>query len=111
MIVYRIGKTRYAKDLTGEGARLHGGRWNQIGTSCIYTSESRALAVLEYTVNTNVADIPRSLSISSIEIPDAFLDHPIASLPGDWKQAPAPSSTKEFGSRALKAMSHAVLRF
>ncbi len=46
MLVYRVGKTRFAKDLTGEGARLNGGRWNNIGTPCIYTAESRALAIL-----------------------------------------------------------------
>ena len=56
MIVYRLSRTRWADDLTGEGSRLHGGRWNHPGTPCIYTSESRALAILEYTVNVNVDD-------------------------------------------------------
>lgn len=70
MIVYRIGRTKYANDLTGEGARLNGGRWNHKLTPCVYTSESRALAVLEYTVNVNIDDIPRALSISAIDIPE-----------------------------------------
>lgn len=70
MIVYRIGRTKYAEDLTGEGARLNGGRWNHRLTACLYTSESRALAVLEYTVNVNIDDIPRALSISTVEIPE-----------------------------------------
>ena len=63
MVVYRLGGTKYATDLTGEGARLFGGRWNNEGTPCIYTSQSRALAILEYTVNINIDDIPRALSI------------------------------------------------
>ena len=85
MLVYRIGKTRYAHDLTGEGARLFGGRWNHKLTPCIYTSESRALAMLEYTVNVNIEDIPRSLSLSTFEIPDKSIFHiPMHKFPGDW---------------------------
>jgi RES domain-containing protein len=111
MIVYRLGRTKYASILDGEGARLHGGRWNQVGTACIYTSESRALAVLEYTVNTNIADIPRSLSITTIEIPDEILFHAVPSLPGDWRDAPAPVSAKEFGTKALLNKTHSVHKF
>ena len=73
MIVYRIGSTKYANDLTGEGARLNGGRWNHKLTPCVYTSESRSLAILEYTVNVNVYDIPRALSMASIEIPETSI--------------------------------------
>ena len=111
MLVYRIGRAKWAQALDGEGSRIYGGRWNHIGTLCVYTSESRALAVLEYTVNTNIADIPRSLKISTIEVPDDFLDHPVPSLPGDWKIAPAPASTKDLGTKSLNANTHSVLRF
>ncbi len=111
MIVYRVGKTKWSNVLDGEGSRINGGRWNHIGDPCIYTSESRALAVLEYTVNTNIADVPRSLNITSIEIPEDILDHPILDLPGDWMDVPAPGSTKDLGSLSLKAKTHSVLRF
>ena len=111
MIVYRIGKTRYAKDLSGEGARLNGGRWNHKLTACIYTSESRALALLEYTVNINIEDIPRALSITSIEIPAAQIyELEEAQLPGNWKLAPAPSSTKQYGTQLLKTASKAIIK-
>lgn len=104
MIVYRIGKTKFATDLTGEGARLHGGRWNHKLTPCIYTSESRALAILEYTVNINIDDVPRALSITTYEIPDYEILRIItANLPGDWRSVPAPSSTKDFGTRLFKS--------
>src|SRR3954463_8333092 len=99
MIVYRVGKTKYASDLTGEGARLFGARWNNKMVGCLYTSESRALAVLEYTVNVNIDDVPRALSMTIIEIPDKpvrILNE--AELPGNWKECPAPSATKDFGS-------------
>jgi RES domain-containing protein len=103
MIVYRISSRKYADDLTGEGARLHGGRWNHKLTPCLYTAATRALAILEYSVNVNIDDIPRALSITSIEIPDTpMLILKQAQLPGDWQHAPAPSSTKDFGTALLK---------
>lgn len=111
MKVYRIGRTKYANDLTGEGARLHGGRWNHVLVPCVYTSESRALSLLELTVNVNIDDIPRALSITTIEIPDdAVRALMIAELPGDWNHAPSPSSTRDMGSALLKAADSAVLK-
>lgn len=111
MLVYRIGKTRYATDLSGEGARLHGGRWNHKFTACIYASESRALAILEYTVNVNIEAIPRSLSISVIEIPSSSIYTLTEDkLPGNWKESPAPAATKDFGTQLLKAAKTAIIK-
>lgn len=111
MLVYRIGKTKFANDLTGEGARLFGGRWNQKGTACIYTAESRALAVLEYTVNVNIDDIPRALSITTFEITDSLiLQLKEEDLPGNWKQIPSPSSTKDFGTNYLTKKDIAIIK-
>jgi len=102
MLVYRVSKTQYAEDLKGTGAKLFGGRWNQVETACIYTSESRALAVLEYSVNVNIDFIPRALSICTFEIDESkFKSFKISQLPGDWKDVPAPYSTKVFGTEWL----------
>jgi len=110
MRVYRLVHAIYAKDLTGEGARLHGGRWNHIGSPCIYASESRSLAVLELSVNVNLQRILRNLSMVEIEIPDDIHEIATSSLPGNWRDAPAPSSTKDFGSRLLQLCEHAVIK-
>ena len=111
MKVYRIGRTKYARDITGEGARLFGGRWNQKSIPCIYASESRALALLEYTVNVNIEDIPRALSVTTFEIPNKGIkiiqiDH----LPGDWRASPAPTSSKDFGTKHLTSLSHSIFK-
>jgi RES domain-containing protein len=46
--VYRLVRRERAGDvLSGEGARLYGGRWNPPGAAVVYASASRALAVLE----------------------------------------------------------------
>ena len=111
MTVYRISITKYANDLSGEGARLNGGRWNNKLIPCIYTAESRALAVLEYTVNVNIDEIPRALSIAIIEIPGKhILELTEADLPGNWKQSPTPSSTRQLGSQLLTNAKTAVIK-
>jgi len=102
MIVFRLGKTQFNNDLIGIGAKLYGGRWNNTGTACLYTSESRALALLEYTVNVSISDIPRGLSFIAIQIPDTnSTELEIKDLPRNWTEFPAPSSTKNFGTKLL----------
>lgn len=111
MLVYRIGKTKHANDLSGEGAKLNGGRWNHKSSPCIYTSESRALSLLEYTVNINIEQIPRALSMTTFEIPDSeILIVSEDVLPGNWKQVPASSSTKDFGTNFLKSENKLAIR-
>jgi RES domain-containing protein len=111
MKVYRIGRSKHAGDLTGEGARLFGGRWNHKGIPCLYTSESRALALLEYSVNVNLDDVPRALTMAIIEISDSSIKIiSEAQLPGNWKHAPAPSETKDFGTNLFKNEQFSVFK-
>ncbi|MBT0606765.1 RES family NAD+ phosphorylase [Aequorivita echinoideorum] len=103
MKVYRISKTQYKDDLNGTGSKLFGGRWNHIDTPCIYTSENRALAVLEYSVNIAMDFIPRALSISTFEIDEnQIYELTLADLPGNWNLTPAPRSTRDFGTKLLQ---------
>jgi RES domain-containing protein len=50
MRIWRVCRRRFA-DLSGEGARLYGGRWNSPGRPMVYAAESAALAVLEVRVH------------------------------------------------------------
>lgn len=46
--VYRLVRSeRAGTALSGDGARLYGGRWNPAGKPVVYAAESRALAILE----------------------------------------------------------------
>lgn len=102
MLVYRISQTRYADDLTGEGARLFGGRWNLPMVPCLYACESRALAMLEYSANVNVYEIRRALSFITIEIDEkVIVEVPIRDLPGNWRSFPIAQNVQEFGTRLL----------
>jgi RES domain-containing protein len=67
--------------------------------------------VLEYTVNVNIEDIPRALSMTTLDIPDKdILQLTIADLPGNWRASPAPASTKDFGTEVLKKSQFAVIQ-
>lgn len=103
MKVYRLSKTQYAQDLEGTGAKLFGGRWNHVDIPCVYTAESRALAILEYSVNSNINFIPRALSLCIFEIDESQIHEvKIKKLPGDWKSIPAPYTTKNFGTKLFQ---------
>jgi len=49
--LYRIAKRKYVRDLSGRGAYLYGGRWNEHRIHALYCSTSRPLAVLELLVH------------------------------------------------------------
>src|SRR5207244_4767494 len=49
---WRLVKTKNLSHAwTGEGARLYGGRWNNVGIKMVYTADSLALALLEVLVH------------------------------------------------------------
>ena len=111
MVVYRISNTKYCDDLSGEGARINGGRWNHKLTPCVYTSESRALATLEFTVNVNIHFIPKALSVVAIEVLDSDIKTiSLADLPGNWKDSPAPVAAKDFGTSLLRKTNTYIIK-
>src|SRR5438067_655659 len=109
MEVYHLGATLFARQLTGEGARLHGGRWNAIDYPCLYAAETKALCVLEYAVNVLQKEIPDDLSFTTYYLPDeSWITFHEKDLPVNWKEKPAPASTKEWGIRHLQ--NHLAIR-
>jgi RES domain-containing protein len=112
VIVYRIAKKKYIHDLSGTGARLYGGRWNHKGNSIVYTSESRALATVEYLVHVNLAIVPKGLVLSSITLPDHIIPKNISTsdLPANWREFPAPSELAEIVTRWALANEKLLLR-
>ncbi|MBE9461834.1 RES family NAD+ phosphorylase [Dyadobacter subterraneus] len=88
MIVYRIAKKRErANDLSGQGAANEGGRWNSEGIFCLYTSESRALAMLELLVHVDETELPPNLFVMTIEVDSSapFCEIEDKDLPQDWR--------------------------
>jgi RES domain-containing protein len=103
MDVFHLGKARFADQLTGDGAKLHGGRWNLIGTPCIYTSGSMSLSVLEYVVNVSRDEIPPHLCFTVYSLPDdCWKRFRETELPEDWNVSPASETTKRWGTHQLR---------
>jgi RES domain-containing protein len=102
MLLYRLSKTTNAHDLTGLGAKLYGGRWNQAGIPCIYLTESRGLALLEYTAHTPIDLLPPSLSFTSFDVPAHSMRQLTADeLPISWLQQPYSRDSQDIGSEWL----------
>ncbi len=68
--VYRLVRAdRVDEALSGEGARLYGGRWNPQGMAVVYVSESRALAVLETLVHLTLEARTMRFILCAITLP------------------------------------------
>ena len=76
-------------DLSGEGARLYGGRWNSPGRAVVYAAAEAALAVLEVRVH---LDLPFDL------LPDDYVV--LAIETGDARAEDGPASSDPSGCRA-----------
>lgn len=68
---FRIAKSEYVEDLSGEGARLYGGRWNRKGTPVVYLADIRALVTVvrgEFNILLNPRhELAKKASIVSVE--------------------------------------------
>jgi RES domain-containing protein len=112
MIVYRLGKQEYIKDLSGRGAEKSGGRWNNKGLPALYTASSRALAVLEVAVHIPLGIMPTEYYMAAIEMPDnaRILQIKVADLPANWNRNPIIKATQYIGDVFLKDSEHLVLQ-
>ena len=112
MFVYRIAKKKHIRDLSGIGARLHGGRWNRKGIGIVYTSESRALALVEFLVNVPFSMLPNKLCIATIEIREKIRpqEFDISDLPKQWRKFPVPLELAEIGTKWAVSTESLALR-
>lgn len=112
MEVFRIAKTAHIRDLSGTGARLYGGRWNQKGVAVVYTSESRALATVEFLVHVPIAIVPKDLSLARLSIPGNVAEEEVTTgdLPTRWRSHPAIPELAEIGRKWVESNSALLLR-
>lgn len=105
MYVYRITRQEYSQDLSGYGAKLYGGRWNEKNIAVLYTCEYKSLAVLELLVHTPKQFKPPKYVILTLEIPDKITNlikrYPVDDLPKDWDHPLANTSTQSWGSQKI----------
>jgi len=104
---YRIGSGRHAV-FQGEGARLHGGRWNSPGRPVVYGGASFAIAMLERLVYAAIGKVPRDDRWVEAEIPDDLVEAlDEAALPG-WEAADS-AAARAYGDRWLDEARSAAL--
>ncbi|MDT8437108.1 MAG: RES family NAD+ phosphorylase [Gemmatimonadota bacterium] len=111
---WRIVKRRFASTaFDGKGAQRFGGRWNSPGRPVVYTSESRALALLEILAGLGsttplpawtliAVRFPKEFALAAVELPGG--------LPPGWDAAPPSHVSRQVGDRWLDERASAVLR-
>jgi len=75
MLAWRLCRAPFA-DLTGEGGRLYGGRWNSPGRPLVYAASNAALAVLEVRVHLDLSFdlLPDDYLIVTIDLDDLAVE-------------------------------------
>lgn len=109
MLLYRLCKAKYANDLSGDGAKTYGGRWNNKGKAMLYLASNCSLAVLEVLVHLPPLLIPNDYCIISIEVPDDFDTLAVTDLPANWNNTTT-AALRPIGDKFLAANQHLMLR-
>lgn len=109
---YRIVQAEWARNaMNGEGAWLHGGRWNPPGLHAVYLAESRALAALEIIVHAPREIMSLDWRIIEVEVPDEFIQAVSRSdLPEGWQALPSSLTARNFGAKWLRGRGALALK-
>lgn len=108
MRAWRVAKANRASDLTGQGAMIQGGRWNNIDIPAVYMGLSPAICALETFVHTSGRPA-FPLKITCFALPDdpsLYLEPEPEALPPGWNALPADRASMTFGTNWLNAKSH-----
>ena len=112
MEIYRITQKEFAEDLTGNGSRFFGGRWNSEGFFALYASSSRSLALLETLAHTPAKFLDvRVYLLITLSVPDNILTQKVSVknlLPG-WDAPDTRPFTKKMGDAFLSNKKNLML--
>lgn len=111
MIAWRIGKAKHAHDLSGAGAAIAGGRWNDPDLPALYLGLTPAICCLEAFVNASgPPSVP--MKLAKIELPadpTLYWELTDQELPAGWDMKPADAQSMTFGTKWLQSMNHLAL--
>lgn len=80
MNLFRFTSARYNDDISGYGARLYGGRWNNKGLAAVYTSETISLSLLEVLAHSVQYDDLNEKFLMTLNLSDESSIYKITSL-------------------------------
>jgi RES domain-containing protein len=111
MIIYKIAKKKWIKDLSGTGAKITGGRWNPKGFPVLYCASTSSLAILERLVHVDFDLLPDDLYIAELEIPENSIQKlRLKDLPKDWNKYPGPDKLKMLGKDWIMVNKYLILQ-
>ena len=89
LTIWRVFRNQNIRStLTGEGARLYGGRWSSPGRSVIYGAQYLSLAVLEVLVHADNRKVLGAYSKMALRIATELIEHiSVEELPVNWTAA------------------------
>jgi RES domain-containing protein len=112
--IYRLTLEKHTRDpddlLSGEGARLYGGRWNHKGVAVVYAASHVSLAVLEALVQSEI--LAKNMVLVAYDVPDTLAvgERSAASLPDDWAAYPFSKATQDIGTEWIRSRARVALR-
>jgi Uncharacterized conserved protein len=108
MIAWRVSKAKRAGDLSGTGAAIEGGRWNNVDVPAVYMGLSPAICCLETFVHTT--HHPRfPLKITRFVLPDdeaLYFEPHRNTLPQGWDSLPSDRPSMGYGTQWLQSKRH-----
>ena len=98
-----------ADDLSGEGARRNGARWNSVGVPANYAAFTVSTAVLESLAHLGGRKPPQNRYLVRIVVPDRLFNHPqhgvkrfaLSALPALWNAQPVHQVSQLWGDVLL----------
>lgn len=104
MRAWRIAKAKRARDLSGQGAALEGGRWNEVEVPAVYMGLSPGICCLETFVHLPARPlIPMKITVFELpDDPDLYFEPPAAELPTSWNTMPADRQSMAFGAEWIR---------
>lgn len=113
MELYRITQQEFAEDLSGNGAKLFGGRWNSEGFFALYTSSSRSLALLETLAHTPAKMLEvKVYHLITLAVPDNLVTQKVAvkNLQNGWDAPDTRPFTKKIGDAFLTEKKYLMMQ-
>jgi RES domain-containing protein len=101
-----------ADDLSGEGARRNGARWNSVGVPAVYAAFTVSTAVLESLAHLGARKAPHDRYLIALDVPDRLFKHAqhgvkrfaTSALPTLWNAQPAHQVGQLWGDARLADM-------
>ena len=112
---WRVASSEYSSTvseiMSGEGAYLYGGRWNNKGTRVVYLGTSLAQASMELLVHLGRADVLNNYRKLEVSFDEGLMQHiAIDDLPDDWADPSMATSVQTVGDDWVKDQSSLVLQ-